>query len=33
MLDARNEDRYRWLQRLLEMVPGLVSWAIIIGPI
>ena len=33
MVEARNEDRYRWLQRLLEMVPGLVSWAIIIGPI
>ncbi len=33
MLEARNDDRYRWLQRVLEMVPGLVSWAIIIGPI
>jgi hypothetical protein len=34
MLEARNnEDRYHWLQRLLEMVPGLVSWAVIIGPI
>jgi hypothetical protein len=28
-----ESDRYRWLQRLLEMVPGIVSWAIIIGPI
>jgi hypothetical protein len=26
-------DRYRWLQRLLEMVPGIVSWAILIVPI
>ncbi|HEX5395594.1 MAG TPA: hypothetical protein VFX74_00740, partial [Candidatus Limnocylindria bacterium] len=33
MVEARAEDRYRWLQRTLEMVPGLVSWAIIIGPI
>ncbi|HEX6140046.1 MAG TPA: hypothetical protein VF013_06255, partial [Candidatus Limnocylindria bacterium] len=28
-----DDERYRWLQRTLEMVPGLVSWAIIIGPI
>ena len=28
-----DEERYRWLQRLLEMVPGLTSWAIIILPI
>jgi hypothetical protein len=35
MPDGRSEDqdRYRWLQRLLEIVPGLVSWAIIIGPL
>jgi hypothetical protein len=33
MSDARPQDRYLWLQRLLEMVPGTVSWAIIIGPI
>jgi hypothetical protein len=33
MSDPRDPDRFRWLQRLLEMVPGLVSWAIIIGPI
>ena len=33
MAEARDEDRYRWLQRLLEMVPGVISWAIIIGPI
>ncbi|MDP9467254.1 MAG: glycosyltransferase family 2 protein [Chloroflexota bacterium] len=33
MSDARTQDRYLWLQRLLEMVPGMVSWAIIIGPI
>ncbi len=33
MPEGRDEDRYRWLQRLLEIVPGLISWAIIIGPI
>jgi hypothetical protein len=33
MSDGRRQDRYLWLQRLLEMVPGTVSWAIIIGPI
>ena len=33
MSEARTEDRYLWLQRLLEMVPGTVSWAVIIGPI
>jgi len=33
MPDARDEDRLRWLQRLLEMVPGAVSWAIIILPV
>jgi hypothetical protein len=33
MSDGRTQDRYLWLQRLLEMVPGTVSWAIIIGPI
>ncbi len=33
MVEARDEDRYRWLQRLLEMMPGVISWAIIIGPI
>src|ERR671919_1920898 len=26
-------DRYRWLERALEMVPGLISWAVLIGPI
>ncbi len=31
--DAQAADRYRWLQRLLEIVPGLISWAIILGPI
>jgi hypothetical protein len=29
----RDSDRYHWLQRVLEMVPGVISWAIIIGPI
>jgi len=33
MSEPHDPDRYRWLQRSLEMVPGLVSWAIIIGPI
>ena len=33
MPDGRDQERYRWLERLLEMVPGLISWAIIIGPI
>jgi hypothetical protein len=33
MSDAFETDRYRWLQRLLEMVPGIISWAVIIGPI
>jgi hypothetical protein len=30
---AGQADRYRWLQRLLEMGPGLISWAILIGPV
>ncbi|HET9879025.1 MAG TPA: glycosyltransferase family 2 protein [Candidatus Limnocylindria bacterium] len=33
MSDGRDQERYRWLERLLEMVPGLISWGIIIGPI
>ncbi len=33
MSEAPQADRYHWLQRLLEMVPGLISWAIILGPI
>ena len=33
MLQDAQVDRYRWLQRLLEIVPGLISWAIILGPI
>jgi hypothetical protein len=33
MAEGRDEDRFAWLQRVLEMVPGLVSWAIIIAPI
>jgi hypothetical protein len=28
-----NDDSYRWLGRLLEMVPGLISWAILILPL
>jgi hypothetical protein len=33
MSEPQDEDRHRLLQRLLEMVPGFVSWAIIVGPI
>lgn len=33
MSEPLDSDRHRWLQRALEMVPGIVSWAIIIGPI
>ncbi len=33
MLDDAETDRYLWLQRLLEIVPGLITWAIILGPI
>ena len=33
MASATEIDRYRWLGRVLEMVPGIISWAILIGPI
>ncbi|HEX2193747.1 MAG TPA: hypothetical protein VHK63_02150 [Candidatus Limnocylindria bacterium] len=33
MSEPHDDDRHRWLQRLLETVPGVVSWAIIIGPV
>ncbi|MGH2455123.1 MAG: hypothetical protein ACRDHD_02510 [Candidatus Limnocylindria bacterium] len=33
MSEPHDDDRLHWLQRLLEMVPGIISWAIIIGPI
>ncbi|HET7685636.1 MAG TPA: glycosyltransferase family 2 protein [Candidatus Limnocylindria bacterium] len=33
MAEGQDAERYRWLERVLEMVPGLISWAIIIGPI
>lgn len=33
MSEPPDSDRYRWLQRVLEMVPGVISWAIIIGPV
>jgi hypothetical protein len=33
MSEPRDEDRHHWLQRSLEMLPGIISWAIIIGPI
>mgnify|MGYP000737031436 FL=1 len=28
-----NRERYRWLGRLLEMVPGTISWAVLILPL
>jgi hypothetical protein len=33
MSEPRDAGEHRWLQRALEMVPGIVSWAIIIGPV
>ncbi|HEX6128709.1 MAG TPA: hypothetical protein VF071_06785, partial [Candidatus Limnocylindria bacterium] len=33
MSEPRDDDRHQWLQRSLEMLPGIISWAIIIGPI
>ncbi|MFN2483443.1 MAG: hypothetical protein ABR509_00705 [Candidatus Limnocylindria bacterium] len=33
MVEQPDDERYRWLQRLLEMVPGFTSWAVIILPI
>src|SRR5688500_19240329 len=33
MSEPQDQDRHRLLQRLLEMVPGFVSWAIIVAPI
>ncbi len=33
MSEPQDQDRHRLFQRLLEMVPGFVSWAIIVGPI
>ena len=33
MSEPQDQDRHRLLERLLEMVPGFVSWAIIVGPI
>ena len=33
MTDPDPRDRYRWLGRLLEMVPGTISWAVLILPI
>lgn len=33
MTTRDQADRYHWLQRLLEMVPGVSSWAILIGPV
>ena len=31
--EQSRDERYRWLQRVLEMVPGFTSWAIIILPL
>ena len=33
MTTAEPRERYRWLVRLLEMVPGMISWSILILPI
>ena len=33
MTDPDDRDRLRWLSRLLEMVPGTISWAVLILPI
>ena len=33
MSTIEDQDRYRWLERLLEMVPGTISWAILILPL
>jgi hypothetical protein len=33
MTQSNDPERYRLLERLLEMVPGVFSWAILIGPI
>ncbi len=33
MAAGHDGDRYLWLQRLIEMVPGLISWAVLIGPV
>jgi hypothetical protein len=33
MSEPQDQDRHRLLQRLLEMVPGFISWVIIVAPI
>jgi hypothetical protein len=33
MTNTDNRDRYLWLGRLLEMVPGTISWAVLILPV
>src|SRR5918997_1104663 len=33
MTTSDDRDRLRWLSRLLEMVPGTISWAILILPL
>ena len=33
MSTPEDRERYRWLERLLEMVPGTISWAILILPL
>ncbi len=33
MADNPSPDRYHWLERGLEMVPGVISWAVLIAPI
>jgi hypothetical protein len=32
-MSTADDNRYRWLGRLLEMVPGLISWSILILPL
>ncbi|HJP70475.1 MAG TPA: hypothetical protein VJ975_02010 [Candidatus Limnocylindria bacterium] len=32
-LDDHDPTRYRWLGRVLEMVPGMISWAVLILPL
>src|SRR5687767_10956373 len=33
MTTPDNRDRYRWLGRVLEMVPGTISWSVLILPL
>ena len=33
MSEPQDQERHRLLQRLLEMVPGFISWVIIVAPV